>query len=105
MDPIRFDPAGAVRPTRASVPGPAQAPGAEEVSGPQFAENLKSFIGEVNAQQLGAEQSIAELASGRAANIHEVVISVAKADLSFKLLLELRNKLVEAYQKTMNMQL
>ena len=104
MDPIRFDPdvaGGLTRPQAIDQQKGPDAPGGE---GSQFAANLKSLVSEVNDLQVQADESVAELAAGRASNIHEVVVNVAKADLSFKLLLELRNKLVEAYQKTMNMQ-
>jgi len=102
MDPIRFDPSSIGRLTRPQGPQAQEEPGS---GGVEFSKNLKSFLGDVNQMQVDADSSISELASGRASNIHEVVLSVAKADISFKLLVELRNKLVEAYQKTMNMQI
>lgn len=76
---------------------PAAGSGSE---GNQF---LKMLEG-ANTQQLKAEEAVQELAGGDASSIHNVVLTAAKADLSFRLVLELRNKLIESYQEIMRMQ-
>jgi flagellar hook-basal body complex protein FliE len=48
--------------------------------------------------------AIRELATGQTDNLHEVLLTVAKADLSFRTILEVRNRLTEAYQEVMRMQ-
>ncbi len=64
---------------------------------------IKKNLAAVDDNQRQADQSVADLLSGRNQDITSVVSSVAKADMSFKLLVGVRNKLIEAYQATMNM--
>ena len=66
---------------------------------------VSKFLGEVNDQQLQADVAIKDLATGEADNIHDVVLTAVKADLSVRMLLEIRNQLVSSYQEIMRMQL
>lgn len=61
-------------------------------------------MAKVDDIQQQADASIQDLLSGRNNDITSVVSNVAKADMSFKLLVGVRNKLIEAYKQTMNMQ-
>ena len=63
------------------------------------------YLSEVNDIQQSSEQSIKELLTGKNMDITTVVSAAAKADISFKLLVGVRNKLIEAYKQTMNMPL
>ncbi len=65
---------------------------------------FSKLLSEANGQQIASDKAIEQLASGQTDSIHDVVLSVAKADLSFRLVLEIRNRLVEAYQEVMRMQ-
>jgi len=72
-----------------------------------FAETIKAagnYISKVDDLQQSSDMSIKDLLSGRNEDITSVVSSIAKADMSFKLLVGVRNKLIEAYKQTMNMQ-
>jgi len=69
-----------------------------------FAEMLSDAIGETNAAQLKADKAVADLATGRADNIHEVMLSMEEADISMRMLVQMRNKVVEAYQEIIRMQ-
>ncbi|SRR5579871_5818508 len=69
-----------------------------------FARLLTQFLGDAGSQQAQAEQGVMNLAAGRANNVHNVMLSMAKADLSFHLVLEIRNRLSDAYQEIMRMQ-
>ena len=62
------------------------------------------MVNEANQQQLAADKAIEELASGKSDSLHQVVLTAARADLSFRLVLEMRNKLVESYREIMRMQ-
>ena len=62
-------------------------------------------ISKVDDLQQASDLSIKDLLSGKNADITSMVASVAKADMSFKLLVGVRNKLIEAYKQTMNMPL
>ena len=63
-----------------------------------------SVAGSVNQDQHEANASIVDLLA-QAADVNAVVADVAKADMSFKMLVGVRNKLVEAYKETMRMQI
>jgi flagellar hook-basal body complex protein FliE len=66
---------------------------------------LEKYLSDVNQQQSQSDMSIQDLLSGRNEDIASVVAAVAKADISFKVLVGVRNKLIEAYKQTMSMQL
>jgi flagellar hook-basal body complex protein FliE len=62
-------------------------------------------ISNVSELQESSDAAIRDLLAGKGTDINSVVAAVAKADMSFKLLVGVRNKLIEAYKQTMNMQL
>jgi flagellar hook-basal body complex protein FliE len=64
---------------------------------------IKEQISNVDDLQTNADASVVDLLTGKNQDITSVVSSVAKADMSFKLLLGVRNKLIDAYKQTMNM--
>ena len=73
-----------------------------------FSETIKAvgnYIAKVDDLQQTSDTSIKDLLSGKNEDITAVVSAMAKADLSFKLLVGVRNKLIEAYKQTMNMPL
>jgi flagellar hook-basal body complex protein FliE len=67
--------------------------------------NFKDYLEKVDLQQQTGDQSVSDLLSGKNPDINSVVAEVAKADMSFKLLVGVRNKIVEAYKQTMQMQI
>lgn len=67
------------------------------------ADAIKQQISKVDDMQKEADQSITDLLTGKNQDITSVVSAVAKADMSFKLLIGVRNKLIEAYKQTMQM--
>lgn len=69
-----------------------------------FIDHLKSGVKQVNDVQKTADQLAIELASGKSDNIQETMLAAAKAELSFNLLVQVRNKVLEAYQEVMRMQ-
>jgi len=73
-----------------------------------FANTIKAagdYVSRVDDLQQSSDMSIKDLLSGKNEDITSVVSAVAEADMSFKLLVGVRNKLIEAYKQTMNMQL
>jgi flagellar hook-basal body complex protein FliE len=73
-----------------------------------FADTMDAIgkqISKVDDLQQSSDVSIQDLLSGKNEDITSVVSAVAKADMSFKLLVGVRNKLIEAYKQTMNMPL
>ena len=63
------------------------------------------YISKVDDSQQASDMSIKDLLTGKNEDVTSVVSAVAKADMSFKLLVGVRNKLIEAYKQTMNMQI
>ena len=69
-----------------------------------FADTLKEAVGSVNQMQNAADIATQKLATGKTDNIPEVMIATEKADIAFKLMVQVRNKIIEAYQDVMKMQ-
>ncbi len=66
---------------------------------------VNDYVSKVDDMQQASDMSIKDLLTGKNEDVTSVVSAVAKADMSFKLLVGVRNKLVEAYKQTMNMQI
>ncbi len=69
-----------------------------------FSETLAQAVRDVNALQSEAGKAIERMVSGEATDMHEVMIAVEKAKTSFELLMEIRNKTIDAYREIMRMQ-
>jgi len=70
-----------------------------------FVDSLKQVISETNDLQLQSGELAEKFASGEVENIHDVMVAAEKASVSFELVMEVRNKLVEAYREIMRMQI
>ena len=79
-----------------------QAP--EKIEG-SFGDMLKRAIGDVAKLQNEADQAIKELAAGENKDIHRTMIALEKAEVSFQLMMQVRNKIVSAYEEIMRMQI
>jgi flagellar hook-basal body complex protein FliE len=71
---------------------------------PGFKEVLKGSINDVNQYQHQAHQAMEELSTGKSSNLHETMVSIQKAEISFRMMVQVRNKVMEAYQTVMRMQ-
>ncbi len=69
-----------------------------------FGSVLKDSIKEINALQSQADQAIAKVELENSGSIHEAMIALEKADISFRAMMQVRNKIIEAYQEVMRMQ-
>ena len=87
----------ALMPKTTAMPPPAQN------IGPGFRDILGSAVDAVNDKQLTAQQAVENFAAGKADNVHDVMLAEVEADISFKMLAQTRNKLVEAYKEIMRM--
>ena len=74
----------------------------ETAGGESFKQMLLDSIQQVNAMQQDAHRSVEALASGEHVNPAEVLAAVQKADVAFRTMMQIRNKLVEAYQQVSN---
>jgi flagellar hook-basal body complex protein FliE len=69
-----------------------------------FATVLKDSLARVSQLQHDADDAIRSLATGGPSSLHDTMIALEKADLSFRLMMQVRNKIVEAYQEVLRMQ-
>jgi flagellar hook-basal body complex protein FliE len=69
-----------------------------------FANLIGRLLEGTVAQEAQADQAVQSLALGRDDQLHNIMLSVAKADLNFRMILEVRNRLTDAYQEIMRMQ-
>lgn len=67
--------------------------------GGSFADSLSEALNEVNELQLNADKAIEDLVTGKSKNIHETMIALSKAELAFKLTMQVRTKVMEAYKE------
>jgi len=88
-----------------STPPPIPLPGGPSgtvpaaAEGPSFRQFLLDSIHEVNAVQQEAEGAVEQLVTGGDVSMVEVLSAVQKADVAFRLMIQVRNKLVQAYQE------
>jgi flagellar hook-basal body complex protein FliE len=73
--------------------------GGEASSGQSFKDVLVDSIQQVNSMQLEADQAVETMFSGGEVNPAEVLTAVQKADLAFRLTMQMRNKLMDVYQE------
>lgn len=69
-----------------------------------FKVTLNEFLQDVNSLQKEAKQATESFVNGDISDLHQVTVAAEKARLSFELLLEIRNKMMESYQEIMRMQ-
>ena len=81
-------------------PVPGEAGASRETS--SFKDLLLSSIREVNSMQQAADQAVESLATGEEINPAEVLTAVQKADIAFRMMMQIRNKIVQAYQEVQN---
>jgi flagellar hook-basal body complex protein FliE len=88
---------------------PAQAPAVSGPAGPteggDFSHVLGRLIQEVNAKQSSAGAAMRDLQGGGNVSLHQAVLAMEEASVSFQLMVEVRNKLLESYQELMRMQI
>ncbi len=96
MGPININPSGMIQHLGSPPPGQVASP---QQGQPSFKKFLLDSLGEVNAMQQDADQAVQQLFTGEDVNTAEVLTAVQKADMSFKMMMQVRNKLVAAYQE------
>lgn len=73
-------------------------------AGPSFADTLSEAINNVNQLHLDADKKAQELATGKSDDIAGVMIATEKADVALRAMVQVRNKIIDAYQEIMKMQ-
>ncbi len=95
-DTMPLQPSEAASPTSISAPQPA---------GNSFASILGNMVTETSAEQTNALQSVRAVQGGQNVPLHQAVIGMEEANVSFQLMVEVRNRLLDAYQEVMRMQI
>jgi flagellar hook-basal body complex protein FliE len=90
-------------PKEIQVSGPQHKAPVKPGDGASFQDMFNGFMKDVNDMQLKADQSIQKMVSGEVKDVHQVMLAVGEAKTAFNLLLEIRNKTLEAYQEIMRM--
>ncbi|HEY8339144.1 MAG TPA: flagellar hook-basal body complex protein FliE [Egibacteraceae bacterium] len=88
---------GSVFPTESTTAAP-------ETAAPGFADALRNGLQQVSSLERSADTVAETLASGGDAEIHDLMTATSKAQLSVDLLVQVRNRAVEAYQEIMRLQ-
>jgi flagellar hook-basal body complex protein FliE len=92
-----------IRDNKVAIPNPkAEATG--ETAHKSFADTLKDAVENVNTMQKEADVKAQQLATGKTHDVADVMITAEKADIALKLMVSVRNKIIEAYQDIMKMQ-
>src|ERR1700733_1913815 len=73
-------------------------------TGNNFSDILRESVDKVNLYQTQADTAVKELVAGRNKNIHETMLTIERADTSLKLMMQVRNKILDAYKEIMRMQ-
>lgn len=86
-----------------NVGGTDKTPGSDGKN--SFANALSNYIDKVNNLQVDANNQAEAIATGKSSNIHQAMIDMEKANNSFELMMQVRNKIVTAYNQIIDMQL
>lgn len=76
-----------------------------KVNGESFGDILKKSIGEVNEIQKAGEKAMEDIATGQVKDLHQAAIAIDKAEMNMKLMLEVRNKAINAYKEILRTQI
>ncbi len=85
--------------------GPAAPQLPSTQGGRPFTEFLGEMVRDVNAKQVAADQAVQGVFNGQNVPLHQAMLSVEEASVSFQLMVEVRNKLLDSYQELMRMQI
>lgn len=87
----------------ANILAKGPSPDKQQDAGKSFSDYLKDGVQEVNAMHKKADKMGMEVATGKSENLHETMLASSQAELGFNLMVQLRNKALEAYQEVMRM--
>ncbi|QDU88235.1 flagellar hook-basal body protein FliE [Pirellulimonas nuda] len=99
MTPINASPISPIQAPTLPSAGVAGGASAGSASGPSFKDLLLDSIQNVNHMQVEADQAVEALFTGGDVNPAEVLTAVQKADLAFRLTMQIRNKVMDVYQE------
>ncbi len=91
-NPMRIDPKGLTEPA-----SPQEQKG--KVGDVRFSDQLRELLDSVNDKQAYANEKVGKVVMGESEDLHTAMIALEEASISFQLMLEIRNKMLEAYQE------
>ena len=77
----------------------------QQAGGPSFKDMLVDSMKQVNSMQLDADHAVEQMFTGGDVNPAEVLTAVQKADLAFRLTMQMRNKLMDVYQEVQSIRI
>jgi flagellar hook-basal body complex protein FliE len=87
-----------------SIPSTPTAPTSSQPERGGFGDTLRNAINSVDQLNQTSDSQVSELLQGDRQDIHNVMIAVEKADVSFQLMMQVRNKILNAYQEVSKLQ-
>ncbi len=75
-----------------------------ETEGPSFNDTLRGLVNDVDEIQKTAEESTRRLLTGQIEDVHQVMVAMEEAQTSFQMMMQVRNKIIDAYQEVMRLQ-
>lgn len=100
----RFLDTGVVRDSKSlSIESPSST-SSTSGAGKSFADTLKDAVESVNDMQKTSDKAMQNLATGKTDNVADVMIAAEKADIALRVMVQVRNKIIDAYQEVMKMQ-
>lgn len=103
MDPIELQ---GIKPFREIGISPEKGGGLQaERGGKSFSDILIRAVGSVDETMKESDQNVQDFVAGKTDNVHDVMISMQRAQLSFQMMVEIRNKAIEAYHEISRMQI
>jgi len=88
--------------TPLTLTGPSSSSGSSATGGKAFKDYLLDSINEVNSMQQSADRAVEKLVTGGDVSPAEVLTAVQKADIAFRMMMQIRNKLMAAYDEVKN---
>ena len=76
----------------------------QELGQKDFGETISDFVKAVNDSQTESSQAAADIIQGKSENLHQAMATMEEAKLSFQLMIEIRNRLLESYKEIQRMQ-
>ncbi|HZR68355.1 MAG TPA: flagellar hook-basal body complex protein FliE [Burkholderiales bacterium] len=102
IEAVSFIPSATAQAIESKLPGSAGGTGTAPASG--FGDWLSREIAQVNDKIQSTDKQVQDLALGKAGNLHDVMIALEDTKLSFQLMVQVRTRLLEAYQDILRMQ-
>jgi flagellar hook-basal body complex protein FliE len=81
-----------------------KSPGERPENGKDFSHVLSDAVNDINQLQKNADEAIANVQLDNTASVHEAMVALEKAGISFQAMMQVRNKILEAYQEVMRTQ-